>query len=209
MYSVARNTARQAISLLTQEGVLTARRGQGTFVNAPQLSSAQFGLADLSRELQDPDTRVRILEARATQANGQVAQRLELKEGARVISIKRLLARGDDTIFYHSEYLIWDPKRPLVESELGVTSLRGLFSGVGRTDIKRGELTLQAAALKAHEAQYLGTSEGALAWIVSHTFFDFDDRPVSWGRFVCCHDRLKFTANVGTRSEVLQEVGGR
>jgi GntR family transcriptional regulator len=197
LYGVARNTARQAISLLTQEGVLTAQRGRGTFVNPTQLSSAVFALDDLRRQLEDPATQVRALETRAVRATGRVARKLAKPEQSRALSIRRLLTRDDEPLFYHSEYLVWDPTRPLVEAELTVTALRGLFSGVGQTGIKTGELQLHASALTDAEAEWLDDDVGALAWVIEHTFFDFDDLPVSWGRFVCRADRMTFRATVG------------
>lgn len=201
LYSVARNTARQAISLLTKEGVLTAQRGRGTFVNPTQLSSAVFDLADLRRQLDDSATQVRVLETRAVRASGRVARRLEIPDRSRVLSIRRLLLRTDEPLFYHSEYVIWDPRRPLVETEWTVTSLRGLFSGLGQTDVKTGELQLHSAALTESEADRLGETVGTLAWVIEHTFFDFDDHPVSWGRFVCRADRMTFRTTVGIPRE--------
>ena len=35
------------------------------------------------------------------------------------------------------------------------------------------------------------------AWVVEHLFYDFEDRPVSWGRFIGRADRLKFSTTVG------------
>jgi len=135
------------------------------------------------------------------QATPRVAEKLKVEEGVLVISIKRVLLRDDAPIFYHSEYLVRDPRRPLVEAELGVTSLRGLFSGVGEMDIKNGELTLHASALRESEAGYLGEKAGTLAWVIEHLFGDFDNRPVSWGRFICRADRLTMKARVGIVDE--------
>ena len=118
-----------------------------------------------------------------------------------MISIKRLLLRDDHPIFYHSEYLIRDPRRALVEAELGVTSLRGLFSGVGEASVKNGELTLHASALTESEARYLSEKVGTVVWVVEHLFNDFDDKPVSWGRFICRADRLNMKAQVGISNE--------
>jgi GntR family transcriptional regulator len=197
LYGVARNTARQAISQLTQEGVLRAERGRGTFVNPTQLSSAIFSLDELRRQLDDPATQVQALETRALRASGRVARKLWKADGSRVLSIRRLLTRGDEPLIYHSEYLVWDPTRPLVEAELTVTALRGLFSGIGQTSIKTGELQLHATALTEGEAERLGEPVGTLAWVIEHTFFDFTDQPVSWGRFVCRSDRMAFKTTVG------------
>jgi GntR family transcriptional regulator len=190
-------TVRQAIDLLTKEGAVVRQRGRGTFVKQPDLASATFGLDDLRRHLTDPALEVKVLGARAVRASRRVAGKLAIREGDRVISIKRLLVRDEEPAFYHSEYVVWDPRRPLVEAELGITSLQGLFSGIGEGDVKNGELKLHASALFEGEAAHLGEDPGTLAWVIEHLFFDFDNRPVSWGRFVCRADRLAFRAAVG------------
>ena len=196
-FGVASMTARQAIDHLSREGVVVKERGLGTFVKSPSLDSAVFGLEDLRRQMTDDAVQVRVLSAHSVQATQRVAQKLGLKRGQLVISIKRLLMRDEAPIFYHSEYLIRNPRRPLVEGELGVTALRGLFSGLGETDIKNGELTLHASALTAIEADYLGEKAGTLAWVIEHLFNDFDNKPVSWGRFICRADRLTMKARIG------------
>jgi GntR family transcriptional regulator len=200
-FGVASMTVRQAIEQLTREGAVVRERGRGTFVRRPNLTSAMFDLEDLRRRLTDPELRVRVLGARSVRATVRVATKLALSSGVRVISIKRLLTRHDEPLFYHSEYLIWDPRRPLVEAELGVTSLQGLFSGVGQIDIKNGHLALHASTLRQSEAAHLGDQAGSLAWVIEHLFYDFDDAPVSWGRFVCRADRLTFETDIGILGE--------
>jgi len=162
-FNVAAMTVRQAIDQLNREGVIARERGRGTFVKPAQLGSAMFGLDDLRRQMTDESVDVRVLGARSVPASKRVAARLKVGEGALVISIKRLLLRDDQPIFYHSEYLVRDPRRALVEAELSVTSLRGLFSGVGEASVKNGELTLHASSLMESEAQYLGEELGTLA----------------------------------------------
>jgi GntR family transcriptional regulator len=196
-YQVSPMTVRRAVALLVQEGVAATEQGRGTFVKAPELSAATFDLSDLRRHLEDPGIDVRILQARIVSPSTRVGEKLAVDEEARVIGIKRLLTRGEEPIFYHSEYLVFDPARPLVEAELGVTSLQGLFSGSGGSTLKYGRLTLHASALTESEARYLDEEAGTLAWVVEHLFFDFDDRPESWGRFVCRADRLSFSTTVG------------
>lgn len=196
-YRVSPMTVRRAVTLLVQEEVATTEQGRGTFVKSPKLGAATFDLSDLRRYLDDQATAVTILEARIVSASARVSSKLAVGEGARVIAIKRLLSREDELIFYHSEYLVFDPTRPLVEAELGVTALRDLFSGSGGADLKYGRLTLHASAFTAKEAAYLGEQAGTLAWVVEHLFYDFDDRPESWGRFVGRADRLTFSSTVG------------
>ena len=196
-YGVSPMTVRRAVTLLVQEEVATTEQGRGTFVKSPELGAATFDLSDLRRYLADPDIAVRILEARIVSPSPRVCDKLAATAGGRVIVIKRLLSRGAEAIFYHSEYLVFDPRRPLVEAELGVTSLNDLFSGSGGSGPKFGRLTLHASALRESEAAYLGEPAGTPAWVVEHLFYDFDDRPESWGRFIGRADRLAFSTTVG------------
>ncbi|NLE21302.1 MAG: GntR family transcriptional regulator [Actinobacteria bacterium] len=196
-FSVSPMTVRRAIGELVRADVVVTEHGRGTFVKPPQLAAASFDLGDLMRYLASPDVEARILEARIVSAGPRVAEKLAREEGERVISIKRLLLRGDEPVFYHSEYLVFDPARPLVEAELATTALQDLFSGAHGSDLKFGRLTLHASAFTETEASQLGEQPGTLAWVLEHLFFDFDDRPESWGRFVGRADRLSFTTTVG------------
>lgn len=78
-----------------------------------------------------------------------------------------------------------------------VTALRGLFSGGGESDLKRGDLTIDATVLTEREAARLSSEAGATAFRLEHIFYDFADRPVSWGYFICAGDRLHSAANIG------------
>jgi GntR family transcriptional regulator len=191
-FEVSPMTVRRAIGELVREDVVVTEHGRGTFVKPPQLAAATFDLDDLMRYLASPD-----IEARIVSAGPRVAEKLALQEDDRVISIKRLLLRGEEPVFYHSEYLVFDPARPLVEAELATTALQDLFSGASGSDLKYGRLTLHASAFTEPEAAQLGDVPGTLAWVLEHLFYDFHDRPESWGRFVGRADRLSFTTTVG------------
>ena len=197
-FAVSPMTVRRAIAALVAEDIVFTEHGRGTFVKPPQLAAASFDLGDLMRYLASPDIEARILEARIVTAGPRVADKLGVEEDDRVISIKRLLLRGEEAVFYHSEYLVFDPARPLVEAELATTALQDLFSGASGSDLKYGRLT--SARLRLHRVGGGNSSAkqpGTLAWVLEHLFFDFDDRPESWGRFVGRADRLSFTTTVG------------
>ena len=80
---------------------------------------------------------------------------------------------------------------------MGVTSLYGLFVGIGETTLKRGDIAIEAAVLTKEEADVLNTLQMQPAFRIEHIFYDFEDRPISWGRFICRGDRLRFTTTVG------------
>ena len=78
-----------------------------------------------------------------------------------------------------------------------VTSLQGLFEGAGGSVLKHGDLTIEATVLNEDEARLLEVPALTAALNLEHVFYDLDNRPISWGWFICRGDRLRFTTKVG------------
>ena len=115
----------------------------------------------------------------------------------RAIYIRRLLRTNGIPIFYHREYLIYDATRPVVEAELEVTALQHLFTGSSESILKHGEISIEAAILTDEEAHLLEALQPMAAFRLLHLFYDFDEKPISWGWFIGRADRLRFTTQVG------------
>jgi DNA-binding GntR family transcriptional regulator len=196
-YGLSPVTVRRAVKILVDEGAVTATPGRGTFVEAASIASASFDLRSFRSILADPAVKVRMLSVRVVPASGRVARMLEIEPGDRVIAIRRLLHRDGRPVMFHRESLTYDPHRPVIETELGVTALRDLFEGNGHVGPKRGRLTLLATTLRPAEAEHLQAAEGEAAFLLEHHFFGFDDRPLSWGVFVCRAELLTFETTVG------------
>jgi GntR family transcriptional regulator len=196
-YGLSPVTVRRAVKILVDEGAVTATPGRGTFVEAASIATASFDLRSFRALIADPAVKVRMLSVRVVPASGRVARMLELDPGDRVIAIRRLLHRDGRPVMFHRESLTYDPRRPVIETELGVTALRDLFEGNGQVGPKRGRLTLLATTLRPPEAEHLQAAVGEAAFLLEHHFFGFDDRPLSWGVFVCRADLLTFETTVG------------
>ena len=197
-YGVSPMTVRRAINILSDRGVVVAEQGRGTFVKPLELGAATFGLESLQNLFRSGGrSRVELSEVRIALAVKRTARKLAISVGDRIVYIRRLIFQGEEPILLHREHLIYDPTRPIIEAEMEVTALRGLFSGGGESDLKRGDLTIDATVLTEGEASLLHSEAGTPAFRLEHIFYDFDDRPVSWGYFICAGDRLHFTATIG------------
>ena len=197
-FDISPMTVRRSINLLADQGVISTAQGRGTFVKALEVSNATFGL----RELQDlfnqgPASSTKLLDVRVVSADERVARKLGLQIGAPTIYIRRLFTRENIPVFYHCAYLVYDPTRPIVEAEMDVTSLQGLFTGGINTLLKCGQLSIEATLMREEEAALLMKALPAAAFYLEHVFIDFDNRPISWGWFVIPSERLHFTASVG------------
>jgi GntR family transcriptional regulator len=198
-YGVSPMTVRRAINILADQGVVITEQGRGTFVKPVAMSAATFQLGQLQKLF--GGATVQLLEARIIAADERVARKLAIKEGKRTIYIRRLLWNNDEPAFYHREYLVYDPTRPIVEAELEVTALQQLFSGSSESLLKHGEINIDATLLDEEEARLLKAPQPMAAFCFEHLFFDFDDRPVSWGWFIGRADRMRFTTQVGLMLE--------
>ncbi len=197
-YGISPMTVRRSINLLLDEGVVSTEQGKGTFVKPLELSAASFDLQEL-HDLISTGTAgdVKLLDVRIVSADEKTARKLQIAVGVPTIYIRRLFYQDREPVFFHRAYLVYDPGRPVVEAEMDVTSLKGLFSHSDRTFLKRGRLTIEAALLNAEEAELLKTCLPAAGFYLEHLFYDFDNRPVSWGWFIFRNDRLHFTTEVG------------
>lgn len=206
-YQVSPMTVRRSIKALLDLGLVTTIKGSGTYVKVPDLKGVTFGLEEFHNVFNDKErTKVEILEALIIRADKAAAKRLAIGEGDRTILIRRVLVRDGDPIIYHREQLIYDPFRPIVEAELEVTSLHGLFVGNGETRLKRGDLVIEATVLTREEADALNTVLYQPAFCLEHIFLDFEDRPLSWGRFICRGDRFRFKTSVGVPKGVPSNI---
>lgn len=201
-YEISPMTVRRAINVLLDQGVVVTTQGKGTFVKPLALGASTFGLQELVRFFrEDGKPTVRLLQASILAADERTARKLGLSPGERVVFLRRLLLKGGHPALYHREYLVYDPTRPTVEAEMEATSLRGLFEGTGLSGFKGGQLTIEATTLSEEESSLLGGATGQPAFRLAHTFYDFDDRPASWGWFICRGDQLQFRATLGIWGE--------
>jgi GntR family transcriptional regulator len=197
-YGVSPMTVRRAINILVDQGVVVAQQGRGVFVKPVAMSAATFQLGDLQNLFEDTEhTTVQVLESRIVAATERIARKLSIPVGQRTIFIRRLLRSDGQAAFYHREYLVYDPTRPVVEAELEVTALQRLFTGSSETILKHGEISIEATILRDEEARLLEVTKPMAAFCFEHLFYDFDEKPISWGWFIGRADHLRFTTQVG------------
>jgi DNA-binding GntR family transcriptional regulator len=200
MFQVSPMTVRRAINLLSSQNIVTTARGSGTYVKEVEIRSAAFYLQNLNDLFSAGEsTQIKLLEARIQSARDKVARKLHINPGERVIYIRRLLLVHEEPAFYHRGYLVNDPHRPVIEAELEVTDLQGIFRGSGSALIKYADLFLESTLLDEHEASLLKLTTPAPGMMLEHLFYDFDNQPVSWGWFICSSSHLRLHTRLGSQ----------
>jgi GntR family transcriptional regulator len=200
LYQVSPMTVNKAINTLISQHVVTTARGSGTYVKEVELGTAKFYLKDLKDLFGDEtNTIIKVLDTRYYPADERISRKLQVKEGERTIHIERLLFIEDKPVFYHRGYLVNDPHRPIIEAELEVTDLKGLFQGSGSSLVKYGDLALESTILDHKEAGILKLESPTPGMKLEYVFFDFEDKPINWGWFVCESSQLRLHTRVGIK----------
>ncbi len=196
-FGVSPMTVRRALTMLENQGVVSGEKGRGTYAHSQHLGDSVFRLDSLTGDWLDDSAEIRLLSASMTKADEEVATKLRVEVGQRVIYLRRLVLYSGSPAMYHTEYIIYDPRRPLVESQLQLTSLHAFLDSGRAQRFPRGELTLTAMSLDAESAEVLGETEGALALRLEHIFEEADRAPVSWGWFLLRAELFRLRARLG------------
>ncbi|MBN2402742.1 MAG: GntR family transcriptional regulator [Spirochaetes bacterium] len=187
-------TVHKAISLLIKSGTIVTKRGKGIFVKPMQFWDASFKLGKLQYLLSEKaDTEVKLVTLQITRADSIVCSKLKIKTNENVLFMHRLILAEGKAFLSHFEYLLYDPKSPIIESAMEAISLKDLFEWKGNQHFKKNVLSIRAVNLKDEEALLLNAPANTAAFCIEHLFFDYNDKPVSWGWFVCPGDRMHFS----------------
>jgi GntR family transcriptional regulator len=197
-YRISGMTVRQAIGQLSSEGLVKRVHGRGTFVNSMEWQGSGFSLKPLEALISErASTRVKVLRARVAKAEPGLADKLSVPPLTKLINIVRLLIQGGRPTLLQKGYLIYDPTLPILEAELDVISLAGLFTGAPNDTIKKGSLEALPVNLGEEEARLLEMPAGSPAFAIEYLFWDFDDRPVGNGFFLVPQPSMTLKARIG------------
>ncbi len=196
-YGISRMTARKAITLLTEKGLMRREKGKGTFVCKPRVEGGLFLIPDLHDEMrmQGLSADVRLLGIKVVPAGKVPASMLGVRMGDKVIYMERVLEGDGEPLVLDRKYVLLDRSQPLLESELGHGSTDDLFSGNPDMVPVRAELKLSATVLSARESQLLKSKKGAPAFCMEQLIFAANDKRVIWGWLLYRGDRFDFESS--------------
>jgi len=105
-YGVSRGTVGRAIKILVDEGWLRREQGRGTFVTRPSLSPVFFRLANFTEDMRQRglEPRTKLLSLEVISASEEIAARLQIPVGEKVIKISRLRLANDRPMAYETRH---------------------------------------------------------------------------------------------------------
>jgi DNA-binding GntR family transcriptional regulator len=201
-FGLSAMTARQAVGVLAEEGLVKRVQGSGTFVQRVGVAASNFGLDALRDVFMDKDhLDVRILKATVESAAGAPCKALGVAHDERLVVVERLILHQDHPFTIQVGYARFDPESPIVETMLDAKMLTGLFFENGPSCFMKGELRLLPACFNQKEAELLNSVPGACAFKLEHIFYDFTNQPASFGWFLVSPEKMPLISKVGVWNE--------
>lgn len=197
-YGLSRGTVRRAVGMLTDAGLLCREQGRGTFLNAAQQSPVFFRLASFDDEMKargwEPCTK--LIRCRVLPASAEVARRLQIPVGEKVIEIVRLRLADGQPIAYETRYLAYKTCPQLLEEDLENQSIHSLLIDKYAIPLIRACYTIEARTLSADEARHLQVDDGLAGFAIDRVTYSIDGKPVTWYCIVYRGDVYRFSAEL-------------
>ena len=177
IHKVSLMTARHALAALEREGMVERRRGSGTFVAPPKIhfnklmsfteQMASRGLAGFSR----------VLSATLIDGEPEIAARLALPAGSRMVKIERLRQGADDPFALETVYLSAEQFAGLTRSPLERGSLFGMLQREYGVALAHADEEIDATAADPRTADLLSVSRGAPLLRIRQVIFSTGGKP--------------------------------
>jgi GntR family transcriptional regulator len=198
-HGAARNTAREAIRILAEQGLVTAKHGRGVFVREPQrlfrfgsdrysIKNRETGLTPfrLETQRQGKTARIEVPSIAREVPPADVAERLKVAgDDASVVHRENHYFADDEPVQIVSTYLRWEEAQGtlLMEKKSGPNGIYGRLEELGHV-MTRVRDEISARMPTPDEASVLDLLPGVPVLEVLHTSLDQNGEPFEVTRYV-------------------------
>lgn len=194
-YGISRTVVRQALRELEFQGLVTARKGKGTFVTEPKINESLAQkltgfYQDMVEHGMKPVTQV--LHQRVVPCPEGIAGHLQIAPGSQVIDINRVRSVEDAPIQLVNSFLPYELCPKLATVDLTNRSLYEYLETECGLLIVRGRRQIEAVAANELEARLLQVERGAPLVMLNSISYLEDGRPVEYYHAVHRGDRSRF-----------------
>jgi len=204
-YGVSRTVVRQSLREIELEGLITRRKGKGTFVSEPKLSeSLAQKLTGFYQDMVERGHSIetQVLHHEVVPAEKKVADYLGVDPGTTVVDIKRLRFIKDEPIVLVTSYLPLHLCPDLAEADITNKSLYEFLENECGVIIAYGRRSIEAVAADQKEANLLQIEVGAPLILLDSVSYLEDDTPIEYYHAVHRGDRSKFEVELVRIKEV-------
>ncbi|MGW8224956.1 MAG: GntR family transcriptional regulator [Anaerolineales bacterium] len=190
-YQVSRNTVRQVLEKLVNDGLIYRQRGRGSFVSHPTLEQSMTRIVSFTEDMHQrgftPGTQV--LSADLLPADGEIAIRLDIPVGEQLICLRRLRMADGEPMSIEESYLIHKYCPQVLEHDYAHQPLREVLESNYGIRIASAKQVIQAIQAPPELARLLNISPGNALLLITRVSFSQGNLPVEYLRIHYRADR--------------------
>jgi GntR family transcriptional regulator len=194
-YHVSRNTVRQAVEILVQQGFVITRQGKGTYVaserNRYRLQQLVSFSEDMRRRGLHPDTR--LLGLSRIVPPEKIFSELQLNDGDDTYEIRRLRLADGEPMALSTAYIPCALFPDLSGEAVASGSLFALIASHSLYKISYADRLIKPAVADAVQAELLQVALGGPLMLVEGPAFLENDQPVEYVITYYRGDRYEFS----------------
>lgn len=179
-YGVSRTTARRALDELRREGHVRREPGRGTFLASPRLRSDLARLYSFSEEIRSWGYKpgAQLISQKETGADQEIAKRLGVKPGEKVLYVRRLRLADEQPIFVCDSHISIIRFPELRDSDYGSVSLQKLFEETTGRRVMRAQQWIKAAPVPRDIGGLLQIEDGTPVLKIERVTFVEGEIPI-------------------------------
>lgn len=204
-FDVGRHSVRRAIASMSVDGLLRAEQGRGTFVEDPAV--IEYTIGKRTRRTQNFAKRgvsasAHVMASQEMAASEDVARRLELEPGHRVLASTHLTEADGAPIAYGTVYRCAVRFAGFLERREQLGSVTKTYASYGISDYVRASTNILARRASAEEAQALRQHPDQPVLQLRAVDADLKGQPLSYSEVVWAATRVSFSLETGGELDV-------
>ena len=190
-YQVSRNTVRQVLEKLVNDGLIYRQRGRGSFVSHPTLEQAMTRIVSFTEDMHQrgftPGPRV--LSTDLVSAEEEIANQLDIPVGEQLVYLRRLRMADGEPMSIEESYLIHKYCPDILEHDYALEPLRRVLESEFGIRIASAKQVIQAIQAPPDLANLLEISPGAALLLITRVSFSQGKIPIEFLRIHYRADR--------------------
>jgi GntR family transcriptional regulator len=207
MYDVTRMTARQAVDVLKNEGLVRSEHGRGVFVRqrptVHRLARNRFtrqrretgkGAYDVEMKELGFTPGVELVEVGPVTPSDEIVKRLQLDPGEQALIRQRRMYANDEPMQLATSYIPWSLAKgtPMAERDTGPGGIYSRLADIGHAPVRFTE-DVSARMPTPEEAEFLRLTPPQPVFFLIRVAFDGKDRPVETCEHIMSGDRWQLS----------------
>lgn len=195
IYGVSRTVIRQALREIELEGLITRRKGKGTFIAEPKISeSLAQKLTGFYQDMVERGLKpvTKVLRHEIVPASKKIADYLEIEPSTLVYEITRLRNVNEEPILLVTTYLPYELCPQLEDTDIRDRSLYAFLEEECGIFIAYGRRFIEAVLANETEARLLEIDVGAPLILLNSVSYLEDGTPIEYYHALHRGDRSRF-----------------